>query len=744
MINVNAEVWEPRNNGLYGSHPNTLVFSPDGNIVYAGINSGLFKSMDYGYSWNWILGGSFYALAVNPSDPEIIYAGTNSEGIYQSIDGGDNWEQINDGLTSLDIRAISVDPVNSNIVYAGTADGIFKSVDNGDNWVAKNTGLTNLDIRALSIDPITPSALYTGTGDGVFKSIDNADNWVPKNTGLGNLNVLSLAINPVTTGTVYAGTSDSAYRSLNGGDEWARIGEDMLQDEIKEIAINLLSPEILYAGGSGVYKSTDSGDNWTQVADIGGSSLGVNPVITDTVYAGQWGNPNALFKSNDAGTNWEPVNLIAVPFTAFAVDPSDTKTIYVGSMNDVFKSIDCGENWTRKPCSITHTRALAINPSASNIIYAGGERGDDIGLIFRSDDSGENWEDITDVIVTTNIFVLTVNPNLTNIVYAGTDDGIYRSMDDGDTWTDITHGIHPDVRDIDIASDNTDIVYAATDGGIFKSIDGGDSWVYKGLNGLCPSEMAINPESPDTIYVGFGCWEGVYRSIDGGENWEQINEGLTWPEVSTLVINQKFPNVVYAGTAGGGVFRSEDGGDHWMEVNEGLGLQLNVAKLVIGCLKRGTSTVFAEGFGGVFAAEFADGGLCSFNIISSDSEEIEKLHQFRDKALKGSKVGQELINVYYQQSPEVARILIDNPGMIIRSAAILTDVMPGIRHLIGDRNGRDITITPHLVARIDRLFSDIADEGSEELAETLSALIDMLEEHKGERISQIWGYIATK
>jgi hypothetical protein len=125
-------------------------------------------------------------------------------------------------------------------------------------------------------------------------------------------------------------------------------------------------------------------------------------------------------------------------------------------------------------------------------------------------------------------------------------------------------------------------------------------------------------------------------------------------------------------------------------------------------------------------------------MVSQDSSVHDELYRFRDEVLAGKEAGEELIELYYQHSDEVAHILIDNPVLLVRSAAILTDVIPGIRHLLGDRNGRDITITPHLAARIKRLFNDIGEEGSEELSETLSMLVDLLERHKGMRISEIW------
>jgi PKD repeat protein len=130
--------------------------------------------------------------------------------------------------------------------------------------------------------------------------------------------------------------------------------------------------------------------------------------------------------------------------------------------------------------------------------------------------------------------------------------------------------------------------------------------------------------------------------------------------------------------------------------------------------------------------------ICPVSAMCADSVVHEELRQFRDNMLAGSDTGQKLIHAYYQHSPEVTDILFENPKLLARSAAILMDVMPGIRFLLGDRRGRDIAMTSVRVARIKRLFRDISREGSDELERTLSTLVGWLEEYRGMRVSQIW------
>jgi PKD repeat protein len=142
--------------------------------------------------------------------------------------------------------------------------------------------------------------------------------------------------------------------------------------------------------------------------------------------------------------------------------------------------------------------------------------------------------------------------------------------------------------------------------------------------------------------------------------------------------------------------------------------------------------------GGVGADTLTVTVECPMMVVSSDSVILEELRRFRDDILAKSETGRRLTDIYYHHSPEVAGILLGNPVLAVRSAAILKDIMPGVRFLLGSRSGRDMVMTPFRAARINRLFANISAQGSEELAQTLSMLSDVLERHKGMRVSLIW------
>lgn len=142
--------------------------------LYAGLNTGVFKSTDGGTSWNLTALKSTFvnALTIDRTNPSTLYAAATT-GLFKSTDAGGSWVAINGGLTSL--TAVVIAPNDSNIVYAATSgDGIYKSIDGGGNWVRFNAGLTNLNIRALAIAPGTPTKLYVATPSGVLRTVEDA------------------------------------------------------------------------------------------------------------------------------------------------------------------------------------------------------------------------------------------------------------------------------------------------------------------------------------------------------------------------------------------------------------------------------------------------------------------------------------------------------------------------------------------------------------------------------------------
>lgn len=150
--------------------------------------------------------GFTYALAIDPTNSNIVYAGGWSETgatLFKTVNGGDGWSSIVSGITGDTIHDIAIHPSNTNTLYAVTQNGVFKSTNAGGSW--NNKGCT--EVQAIEIDPTGPDTLYAGTWNGVFRSTDGGDTWTAMNDGLQSLHITSLDISTDTY--LYCGT-DSA------------------------------------------------------------------------------------------------------------------------------------------------------------------------------------------------------------------------------------------------------------------------------------------------------------------------------------------------------------------------------------------------------------------------------------------------------------------------------------------------------------------------------------------------------
>src|SRR5262249_3991543 len=171
------------------------------------------KSSDRGLTWSGSNVGlpfdaSVNAFAVAPQTPSTLYAGTES-GVFKSLDGGSTWGVT--GSTPLRIRSLAIDPQTSATIYAGPfIDGLYKCGGAGASWAAANNGLSMFFVRAIAIDPVTPATVYVGgnnlfAGSGVSKSTDAGGSWSDVSSGLTDLFVSALAIDPQNPATLAAG-----------------------------------------------------------------------------------------------------------------------------------------------------------------------------------------------------------------------------------------------------------------------------------------------------------------------------------------------------------------------------------------------------------------------------------------------------------------------------------------------------------------------------------------------------------
>ncbi len=199
-------------------------------VLYAGAAGGdqsnvggVFKSTDGGGSWeaidkNFGTGFGVNALVVDPSTPDVLYAGTTNfsnrtfGAVLMSTNGGGSWAQIYFGPSG--VRTLALDTTSPQTLYAGTDGGVFRRVGNA-GWMAIDDGFLSTigAVDALMLDPTVPQTVYAGTsGVGVFISTDGGEHWVPANHGLpANIGAYALALDPSAPHTLHAGTDDGVF-----------------------------------------------------------------------------------------------------------------------------------------------------------------------------------------------------------------------------------------------------------------------------------------------------------------------------------------------------------------------------------------------------------------------------------------------------------------------------------------------------------------------------------------------------
>ncbi len=260
-----------------------------------------------------------------PGTNNKIYVGSRS-GVYGSNDGGDNYFGLAnppEGMTSKfnEITALAIDPANQDHILASPGDyaGYVYSFDSGVSW---NLGEHFGSVRKFAFAPSNPSVVYAGTDNGFYASDDGGITFVKKeHVKVNNIQVQALAVHPNNPDVVYASTtSPEIIMTTDGGDIWTNTNNGIPAMPSTIIIINPQNPEVIFTsidrqdsgiGGTGIYKSIGGGGSWTQVTS-GLQPNGlykcivIDPTNTQIMYAGDF--YSGVYYSTNGGDNWQLLN----------------------------------------------------------------------------------------------------------------------------------------------------------------------------------------------------------------------------------------------------------------------------------------------------------------------------------------------------------------------------------------------------------------------------------------------------
>jgi photosystem II stability/assembly factor-like uncharacterized protein len=586
-------------------------------------------------------GGRSIAAAGSVARPFEYYMGATGGGLWKTTDGGTTWRPVTDGqINSSSVGAVAIAPSNPDVIFIGTGES---------------------EIRGNIIQ-----------GDGAYKSTDAGKTWT--HIGLAETQVISkIRVHPTNPDLVYVAAfghhaapnpERGVFRSKDGGKTWEKI---LFRDD-KTGAIELIldpaNPQVLYAAlwqayrnswemssggpGSGIFKSTDGGDHWSEISHnpglptgtLGKSGLSVSGADSNRIYAQIEAEDGGFFLSDDAGVTWKKVTdrrdlrQRAFYYTRVYADPKVKDTVYVLNVG-FMKSTDAGKTWTqiRPPHGDNHDMWIA--PDNPQRMIEANDGGASVSV-----NGGETWTAETmptaqfyHVIVTSHVpyhVCGAQQDNSTACVSSqlpqggpggagGGADQVFYSVGGGESGY--------------VANDprNPEVFYAGSYGGLITRLDR-RTGQERAINpypdnpmGYASADIAerfqwtfpivIAPTDAGVLYVGS---QHVWKSTNEGQSWTKISPDLTrhdartmgasggpitkdntgvetYATIFSIAPSPKDGNVIWTGSDDGFVFVTRDGGANWKNVTPpGLGDYARISLVEASPFRVGTAYVAAN------------------------------------------------------------------------------------------------------------------------------------------------------
>ena len=541
----------------------------------------VYRTIDGGKSWSSIWYGDNLAryVWIDPRDSDVIYISTGifdreakntrlatahpgllvddpgGVGIFKSIDGGKHWQPINQGLGNLYVGSLYMHPKNPDILLAGTGcnpweigAGVYLSLDAGKSWeyTLKGDVITSVEFAS------DPRIAYAGSKDAIYRSNDTGHTWHKMTTtqwywGAPGLRAgwpIDFQVDPKQPDRVFANNYGGGnFLSTDGGRTWVDASKGYTGAQIRDLAVDPKDGRrVLAAGRSGIFESTNSGNDWKGLNDPPAISLdwpavAIDPLRPQHVLASSLWYPGRLFEKQSSTSPWSEatkLNDLKFGWRAIAFAPSNSSRAYAGTGgvasfgqfenhlkgNGIFFSMDGGRTWKptpgtsspKSPLQDVHVTQLVVHPQEPQVVFAATLNHG----VLRTRNGGQSWETRNHLLpAKARVLSIALNPKDPTKMYVGLEGGgIYRSPDAGLQWSAWMPGIDP----------NASI-----------------------------SDIVFDPTHVEVMYVS-DLKSGVYRFDPGSQSFAQINIGLDNREVNSLAISSD-GWTVYAGTEGAGVFR---------------------------------------------------------------------------------------------------------------------------------------------------------------------------------------------
>lgn len=573
-------------------------------------------------------------IRIDPSNPNTLWTGSPSGGLWKSTNAGVNWTTNTDQLPFvIGCTDLAIDPTNTQIMYLATGDGdagdnysvgLLKSTDGGMTWNTTGLSFVTSQIRMMSkvlIDPTNTNILLVATSVGIYRSTDAAATWTLAVAG----SFKDMEFNTASSNTVYA-CGNQFYRSTNNGQSWNVITGGPLPTAANcsrmAIGVTEADPNYVYIiaglpapnyGTEGFYRSTDGGLTFTQPStpNIGTQQwydlcIDASPTNRDEVVIGgqtqfmRSTNAGGTWANNGAGTHVDYHDIVFVSATSY----------YLACDGGVYRTTNSGGSWTDlgNDMAISQMYGFGQSTSTANLLITGWQDngtnrfngawaevmgGDGMlcfisafnnnnmwgsqynGSLNRSTNGGTTWGGANTGITETGAWVTPwrESPTTANTLYAGFVN-MWRSTNGGQSWT--VMGNIPGTSTISaiaIAPSNTQVVWAAKGGTLYKTTNGGGTWTaITSLPGGTISYIACHNTDANKVWVTFSGFSNTLKV------YQTLDQGTTWINMSGGLPNIPINCITYHNGTNDGVYIGTDCGvfyrdgtmSVWQPFNNGL------------------------------------------------------------------------------------------------------------------------------------------------------------------------------
>jgi hypothetical protein len=499
------------------------------------------------------MGGRTRALVIHPTTPSRMWAGSVGGGIWRSDNSGGSWYPLDDWMGNLAICCLTMDPGNSNVMYAGTGEGfgnfdaisgegIWKTTNGGSSWTQIASTLSFGSVNRIVVSPSNSNVVLAATATGIRRSTDGGTSWTTERTG----NSLQVVVNPNNANNYVAHVSESGVhrvvRSTDGGLNWtnATTGLTSVTGRI-ELAFATSFGNRIYAStnvsGGDIWRSDDAGANWTQRTATGLSggqiwyndAIWVDPTNSNIVVVGY----QDMFRSTDGGATFTTISNggmnASTPHSDvhfFTADPgydgSTNKTVYVCTDGGVYRTTDItaattSSGWVRRDSNYRTIQYHGVAGHGSGRIAGG------------TQDNGTHELEFGSQVAT-----------------------LVRGADGGFTAIDPT---------------NDDFIFGETQNmGLFRSSDGGASYVSisAGISdvGSCTNfipPLVLDHNDPNRLLAG-GCslWRTTNAKTGSPPSWTNIKASIG-SNISAIAVAPGNSAVIWVGHNNGHVYRTSNG-----------------------------------------------------------------------------------------------------------------------------------------------------------------------------------------